>query len=161
MAPVPAITFRFRPMRLGDALAASHWRYPGEYAIYDLEIAPLVINALLRGVLRTAGAYPLIVDAPGDPRVSVFSLLARGTDVEIGVGLRPDRMGQGLGLPLMLQGLDYARRLLPIETFSLDVATFNARAITVYERAGFTRGGPTSFTAHGQRVEAIKMTRPA
>ncbi len=156
-----AIRFQFRPMRLSDALAASHWRYPGAYAIYDLDLAELVFYAIFRAPLRALGVYPLAVAIPGDPFISVFSLIRRGSDVELGVGMRPDLMGQGLGLEMMLQGMDYARQRLHPATFSLEVATFNRRAIAVYERAGFQPSSTKPFTAHGKRYESLKMTRPA
>ncbi len=161
MSDTSVIQFQFRPMRLRDALAASRWRYPEEYAIYDLSLVALVFYALMRAPLQALGVYPLAVAIPGDPFIGVFSLIKRGKDVEIGVGMRPDLMGQGLGLALMSQGMDYARKRLHPATFSLDVATFNRRAITVYERAGFQPGPIKPFFAHGKRYESMKMTRPA
>ena len=160
--PDTAVTrFLFRPMRVRDALAASRWRYPVEYALYDLSLTELLFFAIFRAPLRTLGVYPLSVATADDPFISVFSLIRRGDDVEIGVGMRPDLMGHGLGLELMLQGMDYARKLLHPATFSLDVATFNRRAIVVYERAGFQPGITKPFTAQGKRYENLKMTRPA
>lgn len=159
--PEAAVRFQFRPLRLRDALAASHWRYPAEYAIYDLDLAELVFSALFRAPLRALGVYELAVAIPGDPFISVFSLARRGGDVEIGIGMRPDLMGHGLGLELMRQGMDYARKRLRPATFSLDVATFNRRAIAVYERAGFQPGPIKPFTAHGKRFDSMRMTRPA
>jgi ribosomal-protein-alanine N-acetyltransferase len=57
--------------------------------------------------------------------------------------------------------MNYARERIQPETFSLDVATFNRRAITVYERAGFQPGSTRPFTAQGKRYEYLRMTRPA
>ena len=161
MPDTAAIRFQFRPMGLRDALAASRWRYPGEYAIYDLGLAPLLFYALLRAPLRALGVHPLVAALPEDPLVSVFSLIQRGDDVELGVGMRPDLMGHGLGLPLILRGMDYARQRLRPRTFSLTVATFNQRAITVYERAGFEHGATRPFYAAGKRYDSLRMTRPA
>jgi ribosomal-protein-alanine N-acetyltransferase len=158
-SPTPALLYR--PMRTSDALAASRWRYPAEYAIYNLGLTPLLFSALFHSTLRVAGIHPLAVDAPNDRLISVFSLTQREGDVEIGVGMRPDLMGHGLGLPVMLQGMDYARQRLRVKTFSLDVATFNKRAITVYERAGFQPGPTHPFYAGGQRYESMRMTCPA
>jgi len=44
--------FRFRPLRLRDALAVRVWRYPGDYAMYNITLAPLLLAALLRWPLR-------------------------------------------------------------------------------------------------------------
>ena len=61
--------------------------------------------------------------------------------VEIGLGLRPDLTGQGLGLQFFLEGVAFARDRFPGRRVTLNVAAFNERAITVYERAGFRRTG--------------------
>ncbi|HEX9036668.1 MAG TPA: GNAT family N-acetyltransferase [Ktedonobacterales bacterium] len=153
--------FQFRPMRLEDAREAGRWRYPSEYAIYDLDPLALTLTALLRAPLRAFGFHALAVGMPGDPMISVFSFIKRGVDVEIGVGMRPDLMGRGLGLGLMLSGMDYARARLHPATFSLTVATFNRRAITVYERAGFVPGAITRVRLNGQFYDSMAMSRAA
>lgn len=155
-----AARFQFRPMRLGDARAAGRWRYPPNDAIYDLDPAVLVFTALMRVPLRALGFHALVVDLPDDPLISVFSLIQRGGDVELGVGMRPDLMGHGLGLGLMLAGMDLARAQLRPTTFSLTVAIFNRRAITVYERAGFAPGQTTRVRMRGQWHDSMRMSRP-
>jgi [ribosomal protein S18]-alanine N-acetyltransferase len=153
--------YQFRPMRLADARTAGSWRYPPDYAMYDLDPVVLVMTALLRAPLRWLGFYALSVGLPDDPMISVFSLIQRGQDVELGVGMRPDLMGHGLGLGMMLAGMDYARALLHPTTFSLTVATFNSRAITVYERADFQPGLITRIRMHGGAYDSMRMSRPA
>lgn len=155
--------FRFRPLRLRDALAASRWRYPGEYAMYDLDRTLLLTVALLRRPIRLlAGVTFYAVALEGDPLIGVFSLAQRGADVEIGVGLRPDLNGRGLGLRYLLAGLELARQRNHPATFSLYVASFNRRAITVYERAGFSHYGASRALIYGgKRYDELRMTRPA
>ncbi len=143
--------FRFRTLRLRDALSASRWRYPGEYAMYNLDLAPLLVAASLRGPLSAlAGVSYYAVALGDDPLVGVFSLTRHGRDVEIGVGLRPDLNGRGLGLSYILQGLAQACERYRPRTFSLHVATFNQRAIAVYLRAGFVPGETTPFSFGGK-----------
>jgi ribosomal-protein-alanine N-acetyltransferase len=154
--------FRFRPLRLRDALAARAWRYPGDYAMYDLTLTPLLLAALLRWPLRALTGVSYYAVASGDDRlVGIFSLTRRGNDVEIGVGLRPDLAGRGLGLPLLRAGLALAHRRYHPQTFSLHVATFNRRAITVYERAGFLPGPTQQISFQGKRYDEMRMSRPA
>lgn len=156
------LTFRFRPLRLRDALAASRWRYPGQYAMYNLDLAPLLVATTLRGPLSAlAGVSYYAVSTAQDALVGVFSLTRRGSDVEIGVGLRPDLNGRGLGVPYLLDGLALGRERYQPQSFSLHVATFNTRAITVYERAGFQAGLITPFIYQGKRYEEMRMSRPA
>ncbi len=154
--------FQFHLLNLRDAIAASRWRYTGEYAMYDLGLAPLLVAVSLRGpIAALTGVSYYAVTTEQDGLVGVFSLTKRGADVEIGVGLRPDLTGRGLGLPYLLQGLELARRRYHPRTFSLQVATFNQRAITVYERAGFLPGRVTPFMYKGQPYEEMRMNRAA
>ncbi|WP_219834809.1 GNAT family N-acetyltransferase [Paenibacillus sp. R14(2021)] len=55
----------------------------------------------------------------------------------IGLGLRPDLCGQGLGLPLVQAIVAEAIRRAPGDEIDLEVHTWNGRAIRTYERAGF------------------------
>ncbi len=157
--------YRFRPLGLRHAFAAHAWRYPGDYAMYDLALAPLLIAALLRWPLRAltgVSYYAVYAVASGDdPLVGVFSLTRRGGDVEIGVGLRPDLTGHGLGQSFLRAGLALARRRYRPRTFSLHVATFNRRAITIYERAGFRPGPIHQISFQGKRYDEMRMSRPA
>ncbi|HET9109732.1 MAG TPA: GNAT family N-acetyltransferase [Ktedonobacterales bacterium] len=154
--------FHFRALGLSDAIAASRWRYTGEYAMYNLGLAPLLVAVGLRGPFSAlTGVSYYAVTTEYDGLVGVFSLTKRGGDVEIGVGLRPDLTGHGLGLPFLLQGLEVARRRYHPRTFSLHVATFNRRAISVYERADFLPGCVTPFTYKSRAYEELRMSRPA
>jgi ribosomal-protein-alanine N-acetyltransferase len=60
-----------------------------------------------------------------------------GPVAEIGLGLRPDLTGHGLGESFFRTCLRFASAALGAHSYTLVVAAFNHRAITVYERAGF------------------------
>jgi [ribosomal protein S18]-alanine N-acetyltransferase len=51
--------------------------------------------------------------------------------------MRPDLNGRGLGLEFVRLGLDFVHEQFPGRLVILDVAEFNVRARTVYERSGF------------------------
>lgn len=154
--------FAFRPLNLRAALAASRWRYPDDYAMYNLDLAPLLVATTLRGPLSAlAGVSYYAVSTQTDRLVGVFSLTRRGGDVEIGVGIRPDLNGHGLGASYLRHGLELARARYHPRSFSLHVATFNLRAIAVYERAGFIPGPTKPFYFQGKRYEEMRMSRLA
>lgn len=67
--------------------------------------------------------------------------------MDVGLGMRPDLTGRGLGVGYLLAGLQLARERLSPERFTLSVTTFNERAIQAYERAGFRRGREYRFVA--------------
>jgi ribosomal-protein-alanine N-acetyltransferase len=126
---------RFRAMTGDDAAAISTWRYPPPYDFYDLGADPDDLNELLDPVRREA-EYSTAVDGSGEI-VGFAQLTADGDAVEIGLGLRPDLTGRGLGGDFVEAVLQLARERHAPVRITLAVAAFNHRAITVYERAGF------------------------
>jgi ribosomal-protein-alanine N-acetyltransferase len=81
--------------------------------------------------------------------------------LEIGLGLRPDLTGRGLGAAFVDAGLEFARVRFAPKRFVLAVATFNERAVKVYERAGFARGRVYMHSTAGSEWEFIEMSRSA
>ncbi|HEX8036439.1 MAG TPA: GNAT family protein [Ktedonobacterales bacterium] len=157
--------FRFRPMRWRDALTISRWHYDGPYAFYDMSLLVLLGVVAVQWVLRSIrqlefyGAY---AERGGrEQLIGVFSFLRHGNTIEIGLGLRPDLTGQGIGLPFVLAGLEYARTHSAPKRFQLIVAAFNTRAIRVYERAGFTPVRTFTDYHRGRPYAAILMERDA
>jgi ribosomal-protein-alanine N-acetyltransferase len=94
-------------------------------------------------------------------RTSTSTRQANGGVVEIGLGLHPERTGQGLGGSFLQAGLDYARACFQPAQFALSVATFSRRAMTVYERAGFTPVRVFMHSTNGGEWEFVEMRRPA
>ncbi len=67
-----------------------------------------------------------------------FGRIQRVEDlIVLGVGLKPEYCGKGLGLPVMETLTAKAEALYPNEIISLEVRRFNERAIKCYEKAGF------------------------
>ena len=76
--------------------------------------------------------------------------------VEIGLGLRPDLTGRGLGAAFTAAAIQLAHDR-GAERVTLAVAAFNLRAITVYERAGFVETGRHMRHIFGTDWEFIDM----
>ena len=66
-----------------------------------------------------------------------------------------------MGRSFLQAGLDFARARFRPGEFVLDVATFNRRAITVYERVGFTPVRVFMHSTNGGDWEFVEMRRPA
>ena len=81
--------------------------------------------------------------------------------MDIGLGLHPDLTGRGLDGSFLQARLDYACARFSPERFTLSVATFNTRAITVYERAGFSATRVYLHSTNGREWEFVDMERRA
>jgi len=153
--------FRFEPLRWNDARAISRWRYEGVYAFYDQEALPMLSLALLRTLLRTLGLEAFVVFDDAGKRIGIFTFTQRADAIEIGLAMRPDLTGRGMGLAYVEAGLDFARARYAPRRFTLDVATFNERARQVYERAGFKPLETFTRRMNGGLHEFLAMYRSA
>jgi ribosomal-protein-alanine N-acetyltransferase len=72
--------------------------------------------------------------------------------------MRPDLTSQGLGLAFIQAGLSQLAAVTPSDSrLVLDVATFNVRAIRVYERAGFVTVNHFQQATNGGLHEFVRM----
>lgn len=119
----------------------SSWKYDGIYSFYDHNengIADFMDGthfACLDENDKLIGYFCFGADA----RIpTVENYIYTEDFLDIGLGLKPDLCGKGLGLAFINKGLDFAQKHFNITKFRLSVAVFNERAINVYLKAGFS-----------------------
>jgi len=160
------------PLAEVDAEEILGWRYTGELAVYGFETPdPAARAEELRGLLDPANGYHAARTAAGE----LIGFCCFGADaqvpggdyrqpaLDVGLGLRPDLVGRGLGLAYVEAILDFARCELSPPSFRLTVAAFNRRAFRVYERAGFAtiaRFERQATDGQGAGAEFLVMVRP-
>jgi RimJ/RimL family protein N-acetyltransferase len=136
--------FRFNPPTASDARAILGWRYEGIYAAYNAN--PTRLDEGIATLLDPLNHYLAARRADGTlVGFCCFGTEARvpGGDyadppaLDVGLGLRPDLTGGGLGVPFVQAILDEGRRRHDPPRFRLTVAEFNERARRVYARVGF------------------------
>jgi [ribosomal protein S18]-alanine N-acetyltransferase len=128
----------FTPMTQSEAEEVAGWHYPGEYAFYDADFIPAGMGELLDPAQR-GDQYHAARNADGELEgFAQLEPVAGAT--EIGLGLRPDLTGRGLGQAFTGAVIDLAREG-GASTITLAVAAFNVRAIRVYEHCGFAETG--------------------
>ena len=138
-AIVPATDETFRAMEA--------WRYEPPYDFYDGDVDPVLNPERFYAALDENGAL-----------VGNLYFEEKGDALEVGLGLRPDLVGRGLGLAFVRAGVEFGRERFRCRRVILNVASFNERAIKVYERAGFRESGRhvRSFERFGE-VEFVEM----
>ena len=151
--------YRFVQMDDDDAREISRWHYPPPYDFYDWTSDADDLEELLDPE-RREDTYFSALDGEG-ALVGFFEFETDGETVDVGLGLRPDLTGQGLGLEYLRAGLEFARERFFPRRFTLSVATFNERAIEVYERAGFRRGAVYMHHTNGADFQFLAMAREA
>jgi ribosomal-protein-alanine N-acetyltransferase len=153
-------SLHFQQLSQEEAEAISEWRYPEPHSFYNWTADPDDLRELLDPSLR-GEAYWAVKNEAGE-LVGYFDFKPKDEQtVEIGLGLRPDLTGRGLGGSFLAAGLEFARTRFAPARFVLSVATFNDRAIKVYERAGFTRERIYMHSTNGAEWEFFEMSRPA
>lgn len=131
----------FTPMDEPDARIIMGWVYDPPYDIYNLDESELTLQYAL------------------DPRNCFYSLrdekdelvgfCSFGDDgqvpggnyslkaLDIGMGIRPDLTGKGLGAGFVNEVLDIAHTIFSPSYFRVTIAAFNKRAQRVWEKVGF------------------------
>ena len=141
------------------------WNYKGQYSIYNLEDTQQSINELLCGDYYSVSNGETVIGfycfgkSAQVPIGNSFGAYDNKEYIDIGLGLKPDYCGKGLGLSFLHEGLGFAKRNLHIDRFRLTVASFNVRAINVYQKAGFRVGMSFKRMSDNEAVvEFLTMT---
>ncbi|PYI52627.1 GNAT family N-acetyltransferase [Paenibacillus flagellatus] len=140
----------FVPMEERHGKAICEWRYPPPYDVFDwapweklAERSEEFADPLVR-----AAQYEAVLDGSGELcGFAQFFPLEGWT--RLGLGLRPDLCGSGLGPSFVRAIVRRARERNPRNGIDLEVLASNTRAIRAYLKSGFAvadtyvRGTPT------------------
>ncbi|MED0970175.1 GNAT family protein [Bacillus paramycoides] len=134
---------------------AHNWHYEGEYSFYNMEADQEDLAEFLNGEMRGNHTFSV---KENDTTIGFFSFCKiNNRTVDMGLGMRPDITGNGLGLKFVNAGLDFSKEKYGCNYIALSVATFNERAIKVYKRAGFEAVGTFIQKTNGGCFEFLKM----
>ncbi len=140
------------------------WRYAPPYDVYDLNVAPENVETEIAYFMAPETRFQQI-ERDGEP-IAAFSLgddgQVPGGDysapaLDIGMGLRPDLTGQGLGRTLVETVTAYAIQSDNPPALRVTVAAFNARALRVWSGAGFEEA--SRFNAEHNGLPFVIMVR--
>lgn len=140
------MNFIINKMSLEDAFLIAQWKYDEPYSLYSMDGSKEAIDEFMGGTYYSVCnkddeliGYFCFGETAQVPGGRVNNLYEGDRNIDIGLGLRPDLTGKGIGLNFINSGIEFAVNKFSPLTIRLTVATFNDRAIRVYERAGFIR----------------------
>lgn len=141
------------PMTRELTSQVASWRYPDEYAVYNLDedSGPgELLDGGSYGVLNSSGELVGFYQFGTGARIPALEegVYPEGP-LDMGLGLRPDLCGLGLGKSFVQTGMKFAQEQLRANEFRLTVAGFNLRAQKVYERCGFSAVRDVTHMASG------------
>ncbi|WP_426450079.1 GNAT family N-acetyltransferase [Paenibacillus sp. S-38] len=147
--------FRLAPFTEEHGRLVCAWTYPPPYDLYNWKPWETMLASgeeFADPEIREK-QYRSVLD--GEGRLAGFAQLFPMAGVtRLGLGLRPDLRGTGLGAPFVRAIAEEALRQNPGHEIDLEVLTWNTRAIRTYEKAGFditdtyermTPNGPAEF----------------
>ena len=150
--------FTFHKMKQEDAQQIASWHYPPPYDFYDADQDQEDLAELLDPRSWQESYYSVFNEE--NELVGLFVFKPDGQTVEVGLGLRPDLTGKGLGRAFLTAGLTFGQAHFSVRMWSLSVATFNTRAIRLYEQVGFTALNTFLHHTNGGEYEFLRMVRP-
>ena len=138
---------RFRPLTASDVQAFAAWRYDAPYDIYNIAISADELESLIGYYTNpTCQAFAIDDQESQDDLVAFCSFGADGqvpggdyheAALDIGMGVRPNLTGQGLGRQFALAVLGFAEHTFAPSRLRVTIAAFNIRAQRVWTQLGF------------------------
>ena len=110
------------------------WKYDGEYSFYDNDKTEAKKESIIN-MLKEENRFVIYNDK--DELIGNFSFHTDDGHLLLGVQMRPDYTGKGMGREIVQTLLNFGREKLKFNKIELLVAKFNKRAIRVYDKLGF------------------------
>ncbi len=134
------------------------WKYDGEYSVYNFsDWETCKAKGWSIADKDKLGREFCALTQEENGRVVLCGFLRLTSEdgtINLGLGLRPDLCGRGLGAELMTIAINEYKRRFAGAGLELDVRTFNERAIKLYMKSGFavteriTRKTPSGDTEY-------------
>ena len=116
--------FKFQRLTQNHVLKiADEWKYEGVYSFYDMTEDIEDYEEFIDEHLRNQNDhYEAII---GNELVGFFCVIQKEASLEIGLGLRPDLCGKGMGKDVLNQILAFIDKHYLAQAYILNVALFN------------------------------------
>lgn len=139
ICPIRPEELAISPLTETDARNICRWHYPPPYNVYDYPDWELMCQKGFDLTDAQKRDEEYIAFRYMNGLVAFGRIFSTERYVLLGIGLRPDFCGKGLGKAVMLHLIALAAQRFPHLIPALEVRTFNQRAIRCYEACGFKR----------------------
>jgi [ribosomal protein S18]-alanine N-acetyltransferase len=156
----PATRLTVRPLQRGDAEAIASWRYDGPWSTYDARPDDPLLSAETGYLAVVDDAGSLVGFLCTGVEARVPGLAAQEGIVDIGVGMRPDLVGRGLGSAFGALVLGYIRDMCGDRPLRAVVQSWNERSLRLSQRLGFGVVGIHRCEQDGREVSYTMLVRP-
>lgn len=155
---VKTMNFTFKKLQQDNAIIiANEWKYEEPYSFYDMTADPDDYNEIVNEALRNESVY--LEAILNNELAGFFCLEIEENEIEIGLGLKPSLCGKGIGKEFLNCIIFYINQNYSYNLLSMSVASFNKRAIKVYESCGFKKQITFMQETNGGVYEFIKMIK--
>lgn len=150
--------FDFQALTQSNALViANQWKYDGVYSFYDMTADLEDYEEFVDEGLRNANDHYQAMADGG--LAGFFYVVQDGPVIEIGLGLRPDLCGKGMGKEFVDQMISLIEAHYHFDKLVMHVAAFNQRAVKVYRSCGFRDVKVIEQSSNGGVYEFLVMEK--
>lgn len=146
----------FRKPTKKDGEIIATWKYDGEYSFYSNDKTEAKKQWALN-ISEEENAFVIYDD--NNELIGNCSFDYEEEQYILGVQMRPDLTGKGMGTEIVKSILDFGREKYKFNNIELLVATFNKRAIRVYEKLGFKKIDQFMWQVNNEDKEFIVMRK--
>lgn len=129
-----------RSLTEGDKRAICAWHYDGAYSIYNLPPWE-EMKRTKSGFFHPEKEKNFHAFLDGDILVGFVNISEEASAVFLGIGINSEFCGKHYGRQILEEAYRISKSLYPEKPLCLEVRTWNVRAVTCYEKAGFRIDG--------------------
>lgn len=148
--------FWIQPMSQHSAEVIANWHYPAPYDFYDMQADPEDLEELLSETARENTYFEVIRNG------SLFGFATfylKENNLEMGLGMKPDQTGKGLGHDFYQAIEQFALARFDCQILSLSVATFNKRALALYQKVGYVAEEYYDQNTNGGQYPFVRLMK--
>ncbi len=125
-----------KPMNVEATKQICSWRYEPPYDVYDYLSYEAALNEQAV-ITKTENADNYLCFWNDVTLVAYTSIIPKGENLYIGIGVAPQFCGQGMGETLLNQTIIECKRRYPDKEIWVQVRSWNERALKCYLKCGF------------------------